>query len=314
MAAVALRRPRPAELVAVAVPLAALGWVFLHRSIVDAGTDALGQASVRWLVLAVAIASLTWVAGAICQQGSVLERLPVGRLLAVQLAGSVANHVLPAGIGVAAVNMRFLRCRGLSRRAALNAVGLNTGAGIVVHLIAMGALLAFGAAAFPAGGVDGRVAACCLAAAAAVSVVTGAVPPLRRRVARVARDLVVPAWTQWSLVARKPGRSAQLWLGSAAVPLLHALTLVCVARAIGVQTPLVVMFGVYFLASGVSALIPSPGGFGSLDATLTVGLHAAGVPVTQAIAAVLAYRLITVWIPLLPSACTLGFLRHRAVI
>ncbi|MGH3743336.1 MAG: lysylphosphatidylglycerol synthase transmembrane domain-containing protein [Mycobacteriales bacterium] len=313
MAGGRLRRPRLGELVAVAVPAAALGWVLVHWSVIDSGTDALTNAHADWLAAAIMIASLTWVAGAVCQQGSVLEHLPVGRLLAVQLAGSAANHVLPAGIGVAAVNLRFLRGRGLSRRAALNAVGLNTGAGIVVHLLAMGVLLAVGAAALPVTGT-GRWAVICLAAAAALVVVSVAVPVLRRLVVRAVRGILVPAWAQWVLVARHPIRSVQLWSGSVAVPVLHALTLLCVERALGVPMSVLVVFGVYFLASGVSALIPSPGGFGSLDAALTVGLQAAGAPLTQTIAAVLAYRLITVWIPLLPSACTLGVLRRRAVI
>lgn len=313
MAGLRLRRPRLGILVAIAVPALALGWVFWHWSVIDSGTDALTNAHADWLAAAIAIASLTWVAGAVCQQGSVVEHLPVGRLLAVQVAGSAANHVLPAGIGVAAVNLRFLRGRGLSRRAALNAVGLNTGAGIVVHLIAMGILLAVGAAALPVTGT-GRWAAICLAAAGGLVAITLAVPVLRRRAARAVRSIVVPAWTQWSVVARHPVRSVQLWLGSAAVPVLHALTLLCVERALGLQMSVLVVFGVYFLASGMSALVPSPGGFGSLDAALTVGLQAAGAPLTQTIAAVLAYRLITVWGPLLPSACTLGVLRHRAVI
>lgn len=313
MASVRLRRPRLGKLVAVAVPSIAVGWVVLHWSVVDEGADALGDARAGWIAIAIAIASLTWVAGAVCQQGSVLEHLPVGRLLAVQLAGSAANHVLPAGIGVAAVNMRFLRRRGLSRRTALNAVGLNTGAGIVVHLLALGVLLALGAAALPATGT-GRIAAICLGVAAALAGVAVAVPALRRLVVRAGRGILVPAWAQWVLVARHPVRSLQLWSGSAAVPVLHALTLLCVERALGFQMSVLVAFGVYFLASGVSALVPSPGGFGSLDAALTVGLQAAGAPLTQAIAAVLAYRLITVWVPLLPSACTLGLLRRRAVI
>lgn len=313
MAGTRLRRPRIGALVAVAVPALALGWVLVHWSVIDSGTDALSNAHADWLAAAIAIASLTWVAGAVCQQGSVLEHLPVGRLLAVQIAGSAANHVLPAGIGVAAVNLRFLRGRGLSRRAALNAVGLNTGAGIVVHLLAMGVLLAVGAAALPVTGT-GRWAVICLGAAAVLIVVSVSVPVLRRLVVRAVRAILVPAWAQWTLVARHPVRSVQLWSGSAAVPVLHALTLLCVERALGLDMSVLVVFGVYFLASGVSALVPSPGGFGSLDAALTVGLQAAGAPLTQTIAAVLAYRLITVWIPLLPSACTLGVLRRLAVI
>ena len=41
--------------------------------------------------------------------------LPFGRVSSVQMAGSVANDLLPAGIGGLAVNLRFLRRLGVSQ-------------------------------------------------------------------------------------------------------------------------------------------------------------------------------------------------------
>jgi len=71
-----------------------------------------------------------------------------------------------------------------------------------------------------------------------------------------------------------------------------------------------------FVAEGssVSALVPSPGGFGALDVALVAGLVAVGTPSATALATVLAYRLLTVWLPLVPGACVLAVLLRRRVI
>jgi hypothetical protein len=55
------------------------------------------------------------------------------------------------------------------------------------------------------------------------------------------------------------------------------------------------------IASSMSALLPSPGGFGSLDIALVAALVPVGAPATAALATVLAYRLLTVWLALLPG-------------
>lgn len=315
LAASAPTRPRRVTYVlAAVVPVLAAVWIGAHWSTVAAGTHLLAGAALGWCLLALALASMTWVAGAVCQQGAVVERLPPGRLLAVQFAGSAANHICPAGVGVAAVNLGFLRRRGLSRSSALNAVGLNTCAGITVHLLALIVLIGTGLAAPRSMTRIGVVALAAAGVAAALVVVSALVPGLRRRCVTAVRAQLRSAATQWAVVGRRPRRALQLWTGSAAVPVLHALTLACIVRALGAPLGVGAVFGVYFLASTVSAAVPSPGGFGSLDAAMIVALTADGLATTVAIAAVVAYRLVTVWIPLLPSACTLGLLHRSGVI
>jgi glycosyltransferase 2 family protein len=310
--------PRPARVVtycvAVVVPAGAVAWIAANRATVDAGTDLLGGAAQGWFVGAFAVAAMTWVAGAVCQQGAVLERLPTGRLLAVQFAGSAANHILPAGLGVATVNMRFLRHRGLSRASALNAVGLNTCAGISVHLLALVVLISTGLAAPHDVSGRGTILLIVAAIVAGTTLALTSVRRLRRRCVTAIREQLRSAATQWSLVGRRPARAVQLWTGSAAVPVLHAVTLACMTQALGSNISVGAVFGVYFLASAVSAAVPSPGGFGSLDAALIVALTAGGLTTATAVAAVIGYRLITVWLPLLPSACVIGVLHHQSVI
>lgn len=306
------RRFPVSMVLAVIAPVAAAGWLVAHWSAVSSGVHALREASPIWLLAAGCAAGLTWVAGAVSQQGSVTRRLPTGVLLAVQVAGSFANHVLPAGVGVSAVQTRFLRRHGLDLPDALGAVALNTTAGVLAHLAALALLLSFGRAPMPSVGFGQRlpwiIVAAVLILAAAL-----AVPASRRAV----RTFLVRAREQVGALRKvlvRPARAVMLWGGSIAVPTLHALTLAAVARALHMSLSTSEVFVIYFAASAVAAIIPSPGGFGSLDAALTLALASAGVSTAAALAAVLGYRLITTWLPLAPSACLLAALLRRRLL
>ena len=94
----------------------------------------------------------------------------------------------------------------------------------------------------------------------------------------------------------------------------RAAGLVAVGQALGLPVPPAHMALAYLAATVAVALIPTPGGLGSVEAALIVALVAAGGPVAVATAVVLAYRIITVWVPLLPGALTLGALVRLKVI
>jgi uncharacterized membrane protein YbhN (UPF0104 family) len=70
----------------------------------------------------------------------------------------------------------------------------------------------------------------------------------------------------------------------------------------------------YLAASSAAVLLPTPGGIGSLDAALAMALRLAGAPGSAAASAVLGYRLLTVWLPLVPGLLALGVLARRKVL
>jgi uncharacterized membrane protein YbhN (UPF0104 family) len=63
-----------------------------------------------------------------------------------------------------------------------------------------------------------------------------------------------------------------------------------------------------------AALLPTPGGLGSLDVALGLALVTAGATAVAATSAVLAYRIVTVWLPLLPGVLVLAALVRRRVL
>jgi uncharacterized membrane protein YbhN (UPF0104 family) len=305
---------------AVGVAVALVVELVRHRALLDAGSDSVARADLAWIGLAAAGTVLLWTAGTVSQLGSVRPRLPLLRLFAVQVAATFANHVLPGGSGGLAVNVRFLRRYGLSRGEAVGAVALNMTAGGVTHTALLLAALVAAPDALTAAlgpGAPHRLAdqplSWELAAALAVPLAGVLVWAARRWGARAVRH-VRAQLSVLATVVRTPRRAAQLWSGSVAVPVLHCLTLYAVLLSLGGGVPFLPVALAYLVASSVSALVPSPGGFGALDVALVAGLVAVGTPSATALATVLAYRLLTVWVPLVPGACVLAVLLRRRVI
>lgn len=313
-----------------AVLVAALVVLLLvrERSMLEAGWDSVARADLRWLTSAAVGMVLLWTAGTVSQLGSIPGRVPVLRLFAVQMAGTFVNHVLPAGVGGMAVNARFMTRHGIPQAAAVGAIAINLAAGALTHtaLLAAALLLAPSAltTAFSQGGSLAAgltahlrggwpVVGAVVAALLAVVLARRMAPGLRQRL----RDAAAEARAQLTVLGRvlcTPARATQLWLGSIAVPILHCLTLYAVLRSLGGTVPVLEVSVAYLIASSLSALLPSPGGFGALDVALVAALVAVGTPTAVAFATVLAYRLLTVWIPLLPGAVVFATLLRRRLI
>lgn len=323
----------PAAQLILAVSVVAVVAIYgvTHWPLVDAGSDSLASADKEWLLVAGVAAVTIWIAGTVAQLGSIPVRPPFGRLFAVQVAASFANMILPAGSGGIGINIRFLRRHGLEPGAAVGSVGLNSLAGMASHLVLVAAALIISpsiaagihapttwrtvvdSAAGPARWVLLGVGS---AALAAVVLALSRSRWRRRagdRVKAVAGSVRLEARGLWTTL-RNPYRAAALWLGSLAAPLLHALVLFAVLRSLGFAAPLGTTIVVYLVVSALAALVPSPGGVGALDITMLAGLAAMGVAPTVALASILGYRLITVWLPLLPGAFALTLLLRRRII
>ncbi|MFE7645863.1 lysylphosphatidylglycerol synthase transmembrane domain-containing protein [Streptomyces phaeoluteigriseus] len=298
------------------LPLVLVGVVAVRNwPVLAEGFGQLRTARWPWLVTAAGATCLTWVAAAVTRQGAVVERLPRLRLLATQFAAGAANHLLPTGLGASAVNLRFMTVCGVPPARSTAALALYLLAESIARVGLLAALLyAFpGAlrlgALLPDGAPGPLLAALGGAALAAVAVLL-CVRRLRTAVAAFLRTALGEARS----VHTRPARALALWGGSLAFPALQAAGLAAVGRALGLPVPPAHVVIAYLAATVAVALVPTPGGIGSVEAALIVALVAAGGPVAVATAVVLAYRIITVWLPMLPGAVTLGVLVRWKVI
>ena len=91
----------------------------------------------------------------------------------------------------------------------------------------------------------------------------------------------------------------------------YALALAVSAKAFGVDVSFIDVFAVYLGGTAVAAASPTPGNVGAVEVALSAGLVAVGVPSGAAVAAVLIYRLLTFWLPLVPGFIAFRYLQAK---
>ncbi|WP_328752546.1 flippase-like domain-containing protein [Streptomyces sp. NBC_00285] len=287
---------------AVLIAAGCLAW--RHWPVLETGALRLAVADQGWLLVAATAAAATWACSALAQQGAVHRVLPSGRLLAAQFAASAAGQLLPAGLGSGAVNLRFLMRCGMSASRSATALAVKATAGGLVRaaLIAGLATACPGVLGLPPRSA-GWLALAGVSAMLAIALTAALWARGRTALALVLADI--------RAIHARPRRAAALWGGSLGCAVLHACVLIAVTRAVALPLAPSLVALLYLAASSAAALLPTPGGIGSLDAALTFALTAGGAPAVAAASAVLGYRLLTVWLPLLPGLLVLALLVRR---
>jgi undecaprenyl-diphosphatase len=92
-----------------------------------------------------------------------------------------------------------------------------------------------------------------------------------------------------------------LFGGSALVTLAYIGGLAASVAAFGASAGIAQVGAIYLIASLIAAASPTPGGLGAIEAAIIAGLTGVGISSGTAVSAVLAYRLATYWLPVLPG-------------
>jgi undecaprenyl-diphosphatase len=273
---------------------------------------ALRHARAAWLVAAVVMSAATYVGAAVAQLGTVARPLPLGRTVGVQVATSFANRLAPSGLGGIGVSIRYLERAGLRRAEAVGASAAGTLAGLLVHVI----LLVVVALAAGQGQVQGvhlpggwLALVLAVAALALAGFALGTVSGRRRVLAPTRRSVSALA-----PVMHRPRRAIELFGGQVAITAFYIAALVCALAAFGggLGWPKVAL--AYLGGSIVAAAAPTPGGLGAVEAALVAALTALGAPAASSVAGVLAFRLATFWLPIVPGWVAFRVLRQREII
>jgi undecaprenyl-diphosphatase len=288
-------------------------YVFLPRVTSTSGTvHALARMQWSWAALVGAASLLTYCLAAVAITAAAGRRLPFGRTVVAQLAGAFTNRLAPAGLGAMATQVRYLRSQGLSRSEAVGSVAVNAAAGFVVHLLATTAAIAAAGASHTRFSVHPpdvpdrwEVLVYLTLGMGVLGIVLGAIW-LRGRWVGFARETLC----HMAALAQTPRRAARLLGASAGITAGYALALVAAVNAAGGGPSLVSVVAVYLGGSAVAAAAPTPGGLGALEAGLIAGLTSVGLAPVAAVTSVVAFRLITYWLPVLPGAAAFWILRR----
>jgi undecaprenyl-diphosphatase len=292
----------------------ALAVHFLLPQVAMAGAmaHALGAFQWAWLPVIGAAAAVSYVMAAVALRAASGRSLALGPMVAGQLAAAFTNRLAPAGVGAMATNVRYLEASGLTRTGGMTAVALNSMAGLLVHIAAIGAVFTLAGTSHQHFGVhapdvpDGWTTLVLIAVILAViGLVTGAVY-FRQRLLAAGHA----ALAQVNGLVRQPARALTLVGSATGITAAYALALVAAVQAGGGGPSLVSIFAVYLGGSAVAAAAPTPGGLGALEAGLVAGLTSVGMQAAPAVTAVLVFRVVSYWLPVLPGAAAFWVLRR----
>ncbi|MET9343797.1 lysylphosphatidylglycerol synthase transmembrane domain-containing protein [Nonomuraea sp. NPDC003804] len=310
---VRLERFRPRTLVTIIASTLAAYFLLSQLSKVNL-LQVITTAKWEWGVLAFAAAGLSFVAAALMIRGFVPEPLPLGRTVLVQFASSFVKLVTPPAVGGVAINTRYLQKRGVPPALAVASIGASQVIGLASHI---GLLLLFayitGSSATTSFTPSRGLLAVVLAVAVLMVVVLG-VPPLRRIITKRLRSLFANVVPRLLDVLQSPRKITEGFGGIICLSLAFVVCLYGCVRAFGGDTSFTTVAVVYLTANAIGSAAPTPGGLGAVEASLAVGLTVAGVPAEYATSAVLLYRLLTFWLPVLPGWAAFTYLqRHEAL-
>jgi glycosyltransferase 2 family protein len=274
----------------------------------------LREANWQWGIVALALSASTYVGATISLSGFVADRLSFFRTLLVQVAGSFVTLVTPAAVGGAALNIRYLQRRKIPAAVAAASVGVAQVVAFVLHILLIVVFAAVAGSSAKEHIQPPEWAWFVLAGLVVLALAVLAVPAGRRALrARVSPTLgqVLPRLLD---VAQQPVKLAQGLGGALLLSLSYILCLAACVAAFGRSVPIASIAVVYLTGSAIGSILPTPGGLGGVEAALTAGLTAAGLPGAVAVSAVLLFRLITFWLPVPFGWAALSYLeRHQAL-
>jgi uncharacterized membrane protein YbhN (UPF0104 family)/tRNA A-37 threonylcarbamoyl transferase component Bud32 len=314
---VPLRRMRPRDLVATA--LVAVGAYLLISKLAKIGfgtiADDLRHAEVAWIAVGLITAQLTFIAGGISFRGAVPTPLPLLPCVVLQSAIKFINLTVPSSAGRIGINVRFLQRMGASTPEAFASGAVDDLSEKIVEVALVLLTLPFVHLAVKSSDLtgevpSGRLILSVLIVLALIVIALLLVPAIRAKVL----PQIHTAVSSLVAVARDRHKRLELFGGQLGVEVLYALTLGAACLAYGVHLSFAQLLLANTAASAFSSLIPSPGGVGTAEASLTAALAAMGVDNATAFAIAFTHRLCTYYLPPIWGYFSMQWLQRKAYV
>jgi glycosyltransferase 2 family protein len=294
-APVRLERVRPRTIVTLIASLIA-GYFLLGQLGRVNLISTLRSAEWHWTLLALALSGVTYLGAALALSGYVPDRLRFRPLVLAQLAGSFVTLVTPAAVGGAALNIRYLQRRRVPAAVAAASVGLSQVVAFVLHILLIVVFAAItgsqGHSLQPPNWVYFVIAGLIVIVLAVV-----AIPAGRRLIRARLAPVLGQVLPRLLAVVQQPRKLATGIGGALLLDGAYILCLAACIQALGGSASLASIALVYLTGSALGSAVPTPGGIGAVEAALSAGLTAAGLPGATAVSAVLLFRTITFWLP-----------------
>ena len=286
-----LQRFRPRTILTIAVAFIAVFIVVSSLNFNDL-VSTVKSANPWWMAASAALACLIWVGSAVPLMALSPEKLRFGDTLIAQVAASIITVVAPAGVGPAALNLRYLRKRRVPTAAAVTTVTLMQISQALITIILLLLVMVSAGSSLSVSLPYGTILAVVAVVMLAVGVIV-AVPKVRRWI----WAKIQPTWQQvyprllW--IIGQPRRLAAVVAGNLLMNIGYVGAFWTAMVAMGGSLNFSTVAITYLTANAAGSFIPSPGGIGTVETALTSGLTVAGVSSSVAIATALLYRLVT---------------------
>jgi glycosyltransferase 2 family protein len=254
-----------------------------------------------WVGAAIVSMAVSFVGAAYALLGFVPERVPFLRTFGAQVCLGFVRLIAPATVGTAAINIRLLTRAGVGGPLAAASVAANQvgNVAITIPLIVVLGLITGSSAT-----TSLRPSPTTIAIIAGVLLLAGLLlltPPVRSRARDVWRDFAARGLPRLLDVLGSPRKLGEAVGGT----LLQVVGLVfcfyaCI-RALGADVNIAALAVVQLVGNTVGTAVPTPGGLGAVEAALTAGLTALGLSTGLAVSAVLLFRIVSFWLPILPG-------------
>ncbi len=317
-----LVEPRRVSWVSLAMVIGTLigGWALIGVLInVTKSWNTIVGADWAWVALVFVLAQAAYPAIAITTVGSVTDPLPYGRTVALEVADTFVA-LAGGSMAVLATRIRFFQQEGYTPTVAVSSgVLASTASWIVKGAVFLVALplaignLDLGEPASDSSGNSHLVWLIVIAVALA-GVALGlifAIPRWRRMAAQKIRPKASEVWSHLKLLAGHPRNLVEIFGGSLAAQLFVAMALGASLHAFGDRLSLATLIVVLTLGSMLGGVSPVPGGMGVVEAGMIIGLTAAGINESDAVAAVFVQRLFTAYLPPIWGWFVMVWLRRK---
>jgi glycosyltransferase 2 family protein len=278
--------------------------------------DAIGEADWSYLPWMLLLSVLGYVGGSLSLIGAVPRPLPLLQTIEVMYAQSFLNRFTPANAGGMALRARYLQSHGSDLTVAAASVGLTSAASGVLQVVLL-VVFAVWAGSSDSLRFEMPDPGSVLLLVFVLAVVVGAVlatPWGKRAILGTLWPGVRKALGELSMLARSPSKLALLFGGAGVSKLTTIAAFILSVRAFGVDDPSAHLALLYMTANTVASAAPTPGGLGAIEAALVAVLTGIGVDPAEALSIVLVFRLVTYWLPVLPSYVALRHLRRTGLV
>ena len=286
-----LQRFRPRTIFTIAVAFIAVFIVVGSLNFSDIVTT-VKSANPWWMLASAVLACLIWVGSAVPLVALSPEKLSLRETLIAQVAASIITIVAPAGVGPAALNLRYLRKRRVPTAMAVTTVTLMQISQALITIILLLIVMVIAGSSLSVSVPYGTILGVVAVVMVAVGVIV-AVPKVRRWI----WAKIQPTWQQvyprllW--IIGQPRRLAAVVGGNLLMNIGYVGSFWTALLAMGGSLNFSTVSITYLTANAAGSFIPSPGGIGTVETALTSGLTVAGISSSVAIATALLYRLFT---------------------